>query len=100
MRPSSEHSFRVVALAEATSFLALLAATYVKYGQDQPIGVQILGPIHGLLFIAYGLLALDLGRRAPWRAHTTALILLGAVLPFGGYVVDRWLARRPIASSG
>ncbi len=88
-------NLRVIALVEATSFLALLAATYVKHGQDQPIGVQILGPVHGLLLIAYGLLALDLGRRAPWRAHTTTLILLGAVLPFGGYVVDRWLANAP-----
>ena len=26
--------------------------------------------------------------------RTTLLILLGAVLPFGGYVVDRWLGRR------
>ncbi len=93
MRLSSERNFRVIALAEATSFLALLVATYVKYDQDQAMGVQILGPIHGLLFIAYVLLALGLGQRATWGARTTALVLLGAVLPFGGYVVDRWLAR-------
>ncbi|MGI8578974.1 MAG: DUF3817 domain-containing protein [Solirubrobacteraceae bacterium] len=97
MRLSSERNFRIVAIAEATSFLALLAATYLKYGQHQPIGVQILGPIHGLLFIAYALLALDLGQRARWRKRTTAFVLLGAVLPFGGYIVDRWLARRAIA---
>lgn len=100
MRLSSDRKFRIAALAEATSFLALLAATYVKYDQNQPIGVAILGPIHGVLFIAYVLLALGLGQRAAWRPRTTALVLLGAVLPFGGYVVDRWLARRPIASSG
>ncbi len=93
MRLSSARNFRLVALAEATSFLALLVATYVKYDQDQAIGVQILGPIHGLLFVAYVLLALGLGQRAAWRARTRALVLLGAVLPFGGYVVDRWLAR-------
>jgi len=100
VRLSSERSFRVVALAEATSFLALLAATYLTYGQDQPIGVQVLGPIHGLLFIAYVLLALDLGQRGAWRARTAGLVLLGAVLPLGGYVVDRWLARRPITPTG
>jgi len=100
VRLSSKRKFRIAALAEATSFLALLAATYVKYGQDQPIGVEILGPIHGVLFIAYVLLALGLGQRAAWQPRTAALVLLGAVLPFGGYVVDRWLARRPIASSG
>ena len=36
-----------------------------------------------------------------WDAKTTLLILLGAVVPFGGYVVDRWLtssSRSPAAS--
>jgi integral membrane protein len=44
---------RYVALAEATSFLCLLVATVVKYAFDAPGGVQLLGPIHGVLFIAY-----------------------------------------------
>ena len=95
-----ERNFRITALAEATSFIALLVATYVKHGQDEPIGVQILGPLHGLLFIAYVLLALNLAPRAGWSARTTAVVLLGAVLPFGGYAVDRWLARRPLSATG
>ena len=94
--PSLERSFRVTALAEATSFLALLVATYVKHAHDEPTGVEILGPLHGLLFIAYVLLALTLSSRAGWGVRTTALVLVGAVLPFGGYVVDRWLARQRV----
>lgn len=50
---------RRVALAEATSFLALLVATLVKYSADAPVGVQILGPTHGALFVAYVLMALS-----------------------------------------
>ena len=95
MASSLERSFRITAIAEATSFLALLVATYVKYGQDEPIGVEILGPVHGILFLVYVVLALNLRPRAGWSARTTLLVLVGAVLPFGGYVVDRWLARRP-----
>jgi integral membrane protein len=89
----SIRTFRYVALAEATSFLALLVATIVKYSQDAPEGVQILGPIHGILFLAY--LAIALSVRAPqrWSNQATLGVLVGAVLPFGGYVVDRWLAR-------
>jgi integral membrane protein len=89
----SIRTFRYVALAEATSFLALLVATVVKYSQDAPEGVQILGPIHGILFLAY--VAIALGVRAPqrWSNQATLGVLAGAVLPFGGYVVDRWLAR-------
>lgn len=100
MTSSLERTFRITALAEATSFLALLAATYVKYGHDEPVGVQILGPLHGLLFIAYVLLAFNLASRAGWAARTTGLVMVGAVLPFGGYVVDRWLARRPLGATG
>jgi integral membrane protein len=93
--PSLERPFRLVALAEATSFLLLLVATYVKYGHEEEVGVQILGPVHGLLFVAYVLLAVRLAIGLGWSGRTTVLVLLGAVLPFGGFVVDRWLARRP-----
>jgi integral membrane protein len=86
-------NFRHVALIEATTFLLLLVASYLKHTQDEPIGVDILGPIHGLLFIAYVVMALTLRDEQGWSAKTTLLILLGAVLPFGGYVVDRWLEK-------
>lgn len=95
----TRRNFRITAMAEATTFLALLVATYVKYAEDQPGGVQILGPLHGLLFIAYVVLALNLAQRERWSLRTTALVLAGAVLPFGGYVVDRWLARRPLGAT-
>ena len=95
MRLTLVQWFRVIALAEAASFLALLGATYVKYANDAPVGVQILGPLHGLLFIVYVLLALNLAPRAGWGAKTTFWVLAAAVIPFGGFVVDRWLARTP-----
>ena len=97
---SLERRFRLVALAEATSFVALLVATYVKYAHEAELGVQILGPMHGLLFVAYALLAFNLSSRLGWSARTTVLVLLGAVLPLGGYAVDRWLAQRPPAARG
>lgn len=93
-------NFRYVALAEATTFLALLVASYVKNTGGSETGVQILGPIHGLLFIAYVVLALNLRREAGWTNQQTFWILVGAVLPFGGYVVDWWLARRERAEAG
>lgn len=90
----SLRNFRYVALAEATSFLALLVATVVKHTGGSEIGVKILGPIHGLLFIAYVVMALQLRSECGWTNKQTFWILVGAVLPFGGYVVDRWLVER------
>lgn len=86
-------NFKYVALIEATTFLLLLLASYVKRANDQPLGVEILGPIHGLLFIAYVVMALAIRDYAGWNWKQTLLILLGAVLPFGGYVVDAWINR-------
>ena len=100
MNPALERTFRIVAVTEATSFLALLVATYIKYAHDQPGGVEVLGPVHGLLFLAYVGLAIYLAPGAGWSLRTTALVIAGAVAPFGGYVVDRWLARTPLRAAG
>ena len=50
-----------------------------------------LARVHGILFLAYVFLALNLRASVGWDTRTTALVLLGAVLPFGGFVVDRTL---------
>jgi integral membrane protein len=85
-------TFRFVALAEATSFLILLTCSFAA--RD---GVPIMGPIHGMLFLGYVLIALMIRDDARWTGKETILVLAGAVLPFGGYVVDRWLAGREAA---
>jgi integral membrane protein len=87
-------NFRHVALAEATTFLALLVASVVKHTGGSEIGVKVLGPIHGFLFVVYVLMVWQLHTEAGWTGKQTFWILVGAVLPFGGYVVDWWLARR------
>lgn len=84
---------RYIALTEATSFIALLIASFVKRTGGSELGVQILGPIHGILFVFYVVVALSLRADAGWSAKTTFWILVGAVVPFGGYVVDWWLVR-------
>jgi integral membrane protein len=84
---------RIIALAEATSFILLLIASVVKRTGGSELGVQILGPIHGGLFIAYVVVALNIRAQLGWANSTTFWILVGAVVPFGGYVVDWWLVR-------
>jgi integral membrane protein len=84
---------RHIALTEATSFIALLIASYVKRTGGGELGVHILGPIHGGLFIAYIVIALNLRSQLDWSTQATFWILVGAVVPFGGYIVDWWLVR-------
>lgn len=91
MNVLSIRNFRWLAAVEAVSFLVLLYFSVIN--RDEGL-VRILGSLHGLLFVLYVVSAWLLRKRAEWTDSQTLLILLGAVLPFGGFVVDWWLARR------
>lgn len=80
---------RWVAIAEATSFLLLLIATAVKYTLDRPEGVELLGPIHGGLFVAYVGMAFLLWRAERWKPLTFLIIVAGSIVPLGGFWVER-----------
>ncbi|GGM29157.1 hypothetical protein GCM10012279_54820 [Micromonospora yangpuensis] len=85
----------VAAIAEAGSWLALLIGMAVKYGPPgNEIGVQIFGPIHGALFVAYGVLVLMVARLHRWSLLATGVALACAVPPFATIVFERWAARR------
>lgn len=88
-RSRARPAFRIVAVVEAISWLLLIVATVVKYAADAPLGVHILGPIHGVLFLAYVIQALDVRRRLRWDTRSTAIVLIDAVLPFGGFFAAR-----------
>lgn len=84
-----EQALRIVALIEAVSWLLLIAATVVKYAAERPLAVQILGPVHGGLFIAYLVLVVPVWARRRWSVPTVALVVLESVLPGGGLLVYR-----------
>ncbi|BCL17114.1 DUF3817 domain-containing protein [Micromonospora sagamiensis] len=95
MRDKVTRWFVVVAIAEACSWLGLLVGMAVKYGPPgNEIGVQIFGPVHGALFMAYGLLALLVARRQRWGWGITLVALACAVPPFATLAFERWAHRR------
>ena len=87
-------AFRIVAVAEALSWLGLLAGMYVKYvPQTSELGVQVFGPIHGGLFVAYVLVTLVASRLLRWNTGTTLLALTASVPPLVTVVFERWASR-------
>jgi integral membrane protein len=86
-------NFRYLAVAEAISFLLLFVGVGLKRAEVTEWGVHIMGSVHGLLFIAYLAFAISLRKPAGWSFTATFWILAGAVIPFGGFVVDWWLGR-------
>lgn len=87
---------RAVGVIEGTSTLLLFfVAMPLKYLGDIPLAVTIVGSIHGVLFLALVAMFLLGKRRVPLSSRLTAAGIAGAVVPFGPFVVDRWLGRLP-----
>ncbi|MFP5311278.1 MAG: DUF3817 domain-containing protein [Actinomycetes bacterium] len=88
-------AFRILAVAEACSWAALLAGMYFKWiAGTTELGVEIAGPIHGALFIGYGVAALSLWRVQRWPFLVAVFAGASAVLPFTTIVFERWAGRR------
>jgi integral membrane protein len=87
-------AFRVVAVAEAVSWVLLLAGMFVKYVLDtSQLGVQLAGPVHGVVFLAYVATTLLAWRVLHWSFGTTALALLASLPPLCTVVFERWAQR-------
>ncbi|MFP5068262.1 DUF3817 domain-containing protein [Pseudonocardia nantongensis] len=87
--------FRVVAIAETCSWIGLLIGMFVKWvlGTSE-LGVQVFGPIHGALFVAYVLVTLLVARIFRWDLWTTVVGLLASVPPLATVWFERHAAAR------
>lgn len=75
--------FKGFALAEAISWALLLIGMFFKWIlKTTEVGVQVAGPIHGVMFIGYVLCALKLWQEKSWPGKTIGLALVSAVIPF------------------
>ena len=82
--------FKIIALLEGTSLLILLLiAMPLKYIFQMPILVKIVGMAHGVLFIAYIILAIILTRLNKWSVKKSILIYLASVVPLGTFYVEK-----------
>jgi integral membrane protein len=87
-------AFRAVAVAEALSWVGLLAGMYVKYvPETSELGVQVFGPVHGAVFVAYVVVALMAARVLRWSPGTTLLALAASIPPLATVVFERWAGR-------
>lgn len=85
---------RLLGMVEGTSTLVLFGvAMPLKYLAGMPLAVTIVGSIHGLLFVALAITCLVAIERVPIGARLGFAGIVGAVVPFGPFVVDVWLRR-------
>lgn len=78
---------RWAALFEGSSLLLLLFVTMpLKYFADFPLGVKIIGPIHGILFLSFiTFLLLHTVKREINLMHTLTGFI-AAFIPFGTFI--------------
>jgi integral membrane protein len=87
--------FRLVAMIEAVSYLLLLSASILHRGFDGPDLVKVMGPIHGMLFLAYVMLTLLVREEQGWSVGQTLIVIVASALPFGAFVVNAKMVRDP-----
>lgn len=82
--------FKITATLEGISFLLLLfIAVPLKYTMDFPLLVRVLGPIHGVLFMAYIILAFMLRSEEKWPLNKFLIICVASVIPFGTFYIEK-----------
>ncbi len=87
--------FRLIALAEAVSWVGLLIGMYFKYiGTPRTeIGVKVFGIAHGLIFVAFVLTGVLVGIAAGWTVGTWLLASLSSVVPLCSVILVIWADR-------
>ena len=92
--------YRVMAYVFGVLLVVLvLVAMPLKYFADSPTMVEIVGPVHGFLYMAYLVTAVDLAFRAGWSAVRTILVMLAGTVPFVSFVAERKVSRELAAAA-
>ena len=87
--------FITIGRLEGCSFLLLLLlAMPLKYYAAWPLGVKILGPVHGFLFLGYCAVALWYGLECRWSIKRHLCALGAAVFPCGTFIFEKTLTKK------
>ena len=85
----------IMGYLEGTSFLLLLGiAMPLKYMLGLPEAVSYVGPVHGILFVAYILVLMITASKIKLPLWTMPAGILGSFLPLGPFIFDYVLKKR------
>ena len=87
--------YRVMAYVVGVGLLVLvLIGVPLQYAADKPAVVEVVGPIHGVLYIVYLLTVADLARRFRLGLGQVIALVAAGFVPFLAFIVERWMTRR------
>jgi integral membrane protein len=79
---------RALAILEGTSYLLLFITMVLKYQYNMPQPNYIAGMAHGILFIAYCVWVLIIGKQKHWSLKILFYALIASLIPIGTFVAD------------
>jgi integral membrane protein len=85
-------TFKWVAILEGFSYIFLFANMFITKNIDLILYKKILFPlgmVHGILFVAYILLAILLMQKMAWSFKTLLIICLASIVPFGTFYIEK-----------
>jgi integral membrane protein len=92
MFENKKEALRKVGIMEGWSFLILLfIAMPIKYLLGYPIGVKIVGPIHGFLFMWFLYQLYLFHKEYNYGIKFNFVAFLAALIPFGTFYLDKKL---------
>jgi len=92
-------ALRILSFIEGLSLIALLfVAMPAKYGYSYDL-VKIVGPLHGILWLAYLPLLEVVSRQQGWSKSIWNYALITSVLPFGCFFLEKRFRTNSLTSS-
>ncbi|MCX8523624.1 DUF3817 domain-containing protein [Chryseobacterium formosus] len=86
--------YRRIAIIEGISYLILLfIAMPIKYILNISEPVKYFGWIHGVLFLVYMVILIIASIKYRWSLKRIAIYLIGSVLPFVPFILDKNLKK-------
>lgn len=86
--------FRIAAYVTGVGLLGLVFVMVLRYGFGNPDPSAVYSPIHGVVYMVYLVLTVDLAIKARWSVWGTVGVLLAGCVPFVSFVVERKVTNR------
>lgn len=87
--------FRRLAHWEGISLLVLLfIAMPLKYMWEMPEYVRVVGMVHGVLFIAFVIVAILVTKQEKWNLSKFIFCFIASFIPFGTFYLDAKLLKK------
>lgn len=92
---SAFNRYRIMAFIVGVGLIVLVfVGVPLQYAAGVPQVAQVVGPIHGFLYIVYLLTAVDLARRARFGLWQIVAMVGAGFIPFLAFVIEARIHRR------